>query len=301
MSHKVPASDSPRIVLPLSSFTQSPPIPRVPPHQPTRFSAPAKSAIDIKRIYIAGAGTPGGAADWIVNDIEVDGRSQLALKDLPGAVFGTRGIAVNRRATAAFSFEGLDPVEHGRDLTLVVTYVGPNPEGVPFFATAIGTRPPQRPTVVTIATRELLPMTKTTISARVQNAPFQIDLLAIEDGSTAGGAADWIIHDLRVDDRTQFVQPGDLPGDMFSVSAIDSFVKIEPCPTGRAIELDVTYIGLNPSEPFVARLEGTVTRPDYTVPPPDLHVLVRTSGQGLGEEVIATCNWREPAIDDRAP
>jgi hypothetical protein len=300
MSHKVPASDAPRLVLQLSSFTQSPPIPRVPPHQPTRLSAPAKRAIDIKHIYIANAGTPGGAADWIVNDIEVDGRSQLALKDLPGAVFGTRGIAVNRRAATAFSFEGLDPVEHGRDLTLVVTYVGLNPEGVPFYATAVGVTPPQRPTVVTIATRELLPMTKTTISAHVQNAPFQIDLLEIDDGSTAGGAADWIVLDLRIDGRTQFVSPGDMPGDMFA-SAIDSFVKIGPCPTGSTIELDVTYIGLNPGEPFVARLEGTVTRPDYSVPPPDLHVLVRTSGQGLGDEVIATCDWRAPATDDRAP
>jgi hypothetical protein len=292
----------PRLVLPLSSMAQDPVILRVPPRQPTRISArTTKGAFDVEHLYISGAATPGGAADWVVNDVEVDGRSQLIQKDLPGALFGT-GLAAGRRASTALSFSRLDPVERDRELVLVVTYVGPNPAGVPFFASAIGTRPPQRPTVVPVTTSALLPLMKTTISARMQNVPFQLDRLEIDDGVTDGGVADWIVHDLRVDGRTQFVQSGDLPGDMFSSSAIDSFFSIENCPAGSAIEIDVSYIGLNEKGcPFVARLEGTVTRADYTIAPPDLHVLVRTSGQGLGDAVIATCDWRQPAIDDRAP
>jgi hypothetical protein len=89
---------------------------------------------------------------------------------------------------------------------------------------------------------------------------------------------------------------------MFSTSAIDNFIAIEVCESGNAIEIDVSYIGLNKGGcPFVARLEGTVLRPDDTVAPPDLHVIVETSGQGPSDAVIATCNWRAPAIDDHSP
>jgi hypothetical protein len=310
-----------RLVLPLSSLMQDPPIHRVPPRQPTRISAYTKNgAFDIEHIFIAAAGTLEGAGDWVVNDVEVDGRSQLILKDLPGALFATKGIARSRRGSTKFSFHDLDSVERGRALTLVVTYIGLNPEGVPFFGSAIGTRPARRPTVVPIASKApLLPVTNwvpgerpsqaATITVRVQNAPFRIGLIEINDGDTAGGAADWIVNDLRVDGRTQFRQSGDIPGDMFSTVAIDSFVAIETCPAGSAIEIDVSYIGLNErGETFKARLEGTVTLTpgrttfaDDTVPPPDLHVVVETSGHGPGEAVIATCDWRPPAVDDSAP
>ncbi len=292
-----------RLMMPLASQAQIPSIPRVPPRQPTRISArPVHGAFDLERIHISGIGTPGGAADWVVNDIEIDGRSQLTQKDLPGALFGSNGGAAARKALTTLSFSGFDPVERDRELTLIVTYVGPNPEGVPFFGTAVGTRPPQRPTVVPIVVSlPLLIATRTTISARMQNAPFKLDRLEIDDGKTAGGAADWIVHDLRIDGRTQFSQVGDLPGDMFSSSAIDSFITIENCPAGSAIEIDVSYVGVDDGGgTFTARLEGTVTRSDYTVAPPDLHVIVRTSGQGLGDAVIATCDWRAPATGSAA-
>jgi len=280
--------DLPQIVLPLQ-FS-----PRVPPHQPTRVTARAKEAIDIERILISGAATEKGAADWIVNDIEVDGRSQLTLKNLSGALFGGKGVAANQKARTRFSMQGFDPVEHGSEFTIVVTYVGPNPEGVPFFAAATGSPPPQRSTVVPIASKAPIPpTTKTTITARVQSAPFQVHRLEIADGDTCGGPADWLVADLRVNGRTQFAKPGPIPGDMFSTSAIDTFVKIEECEAGKAIEVDVIYIGLNErGARFTARLEGTVVRDDYGAAPPDLHVVVEVSGQGPGDAVLATCNWR---------
>jgi hypothetical protein len=295
-----PASWSPRLIIPLH-------LPRVPPHHPTRVEArAAMGAVDVEGVYISGAGTPGGTADWVVNDIEIDGRSQLTHKDLPGSLFGSRGVAASRHGSTALTIKDFDPVERDHALVLVVTYVGPNPEGVPFFASVVGRKPRQRPTIVPIASKTALPpmkpsgaVAKATISARVQNATFQMSLLEIDDGDTAGGAADWLVEDLRVNGRTQFAQPGPIPGDMFSTTAIDSFVKIEPCEAGNAIEIDVNYIGLNESGAiFAARLEGTVTRDDYSVPPPDLHVIVETSGQGPGDIVIASCNWRAPATDN---
>jgi hypothetical protein len=298
-----------RLVLPLH-------LPRVLPHQPTRATARAKEgAVDIDQIFISGAGTEGGAGDWIVNDIEIDGRSQLTLKNLSGSLFGTRGVAANPRAEAALSIEGFDPVEYDRELAIIVTYIGPNPDGVHFFASAIGTSPPQRPTIVPIVSDAPLPIsTKVTIGARIENAPFQIDRLEIED------AWDWIVNDLRINGRTQFVQSGDIPGDMFATNAITSFVSLEDCKVGGEIEIDVTYIGAAPPpsrsmsalpiQPpsaasaaeaiFKGRLEGTVVRDDYSVPPPDLRVITRTGDKITDAPAIGTCNWRPPLIRARA-
>ncbi len=267
-------------------------LPRVLPQQPTRVTTRAKEgAVDIERLFITSAGTAGGAADWIVNDIEVDGRSQLTLKNLSGALFGSRGVAANRKAATTFSMAGFDPVEHGHELTIIVTYVGPNPEGVPFFASAFGTSPPQRLTVVPISSSTPVPpLTKTTITVRAQSAPFQTERFEIDDGATPGGAADWIVHDLRVDEQSQFAQTGDIPGDMFAIAAIDSFIK--PWEEGHTIEIDVTYVGLNEGGAcFAARLEGTVVRNDYAAAPPDLRVRVEVDGKHVGD-VVATCNWR---------
>lgn len=83
----------------------------------------------------------------------------------------------------------------------------------------------------------------------------------------------------------------------FSTSAIENFAKVEPCEAGGMIEIDMIYDGKS-AMPFTAQLEGTVVRDDYSVPPPDLHVLVETSGQGPGRVVVATCNWRAPATDN---
>ena len=106
---------APRLVLPLH-------LPRVLPQQPTRATARAKEgAVDIDRIIISGAGTKEGAGDWIVNDVEVDGRSQLRLKNLSGALFGSHGVATNPKALTTFSIKGFDTVEYDCELALVVT------------------------------------------------------------------------------------------------------------------------------------------------------------------------------------
>jgi len=285
-----------RRILPLSAQAA------IPPHQPTRVTARAtEGAVNIENIMISNAGTSGGSADWVVNDIEIDGRSQLAHKDLPGALFGFSGAAGSaRRAMTTLSLEGFDPVERNHELALVVTYIGLNPEGCPFFGAAVGSRPPQRPTILPVTSKEpLRPTVKTTITARVQGASFQVHRLEIEDSDTAGGPADWIVEDLRINGKTQFAQPGPIPGDLFATTAVGTFVKLETCAAGNAIEIDMNYIGLNPQGAiFAARFEGTVMRDDYTVAPPDLHAVVETSGQEPAEGVVGRCNWRAPATDN---
>jgi hypothetical protein len=287
--------------------------PRVLPHQTTRVShRTLQGAVDVKAIRISGAGTAGGAADWVVNDIEVAGRSQLDYKDLPGALFGAKGVA-SRSGQTALSFKGLDIVEREQEFALLVTYVGSNTEGAPFFGCAIGERPPQRPTVIPITSAaEVLPCmslynrlgtdkaARRTITVSWQRAfSFQLNRLKISNAGTAVGPADWIVGDLRIAGQSCFKQPGDVPGDVFLTSMIDGFVEFKDCRTEGPIEIEIGYVGLNKKGcPFAACLEGTMVRDDYTVAPPDLEVLVETSGQGPGNVVVATCNWRSPASDN---
>ena len=278
-------------MLPLSSLN------RVAPGVPTRIlGSPKYGPLMLQRLYLSGAGTPGGARDWVVNDVEVDGVSQLAVKDLPGALFGTRGVVTDgKHAMSVIHFSGLDVIEREGEVAVTVTYVGPNPEGVPFFASIVGDSPPQRPTVLPLASEAPI-RSKVTISARLDVA-LAIDLLEIESGSEG---ADWIVHDIRVDGTTQFAQSGPIPGDVFSTSAIDSFVTFAP---GRLLEVDVEYIGEDPTGiRFVGRIFGTVERDNYEQQPPDVRAIVCTSGQAtFGEEVVARCNWRAPYVRPSAP
>jgi len=286
---------SSREVLPLSSGT------RVPPHAPLRIlgrppNGQTKHApLTLEHLTVSGAGTQNGARDWIVNDIEIDGVSQLSVKDLSGALFSYKGIvAGGRHAMSGIRFSGLDVIESESEVAVTITYVGPNPEGVPFFGAIVGSPPPQRSTVLPFATKQPLPPSvKTTISATLDTA-LKVRMLEISDEGTRGGSADWIVNDVRVDGTTQFAQSGDIPGDMFSTSSIDSFVTWKP---GKQIEIDVTYIGLEEAGVcFSGCFLGTVVRDDYDQPPPDVHAIVHASNDTSAEKVVARCNWRAPYV-----
>jgi hypothetical protein len=297
-----------RHILPLNSGAP------VMPHVLTRIvGRPKQGALMLTHFIISNAGTEGGAQDWVINDIEVDGISQLKMKNLSGALFSTGRslIAGSKHASAILHFQGLDVIEQESEASVTVTYVGSNPLGCPFFGAITGDDPPQRPTVLPITTKKtLLPTVTTTITA-VLDRSLEIGMLEIENTGTDGGAADWIVNDIRIDGTTQFKQSGDIPGDMFATGAVDSFVKFHP---GTRIELSVTYIGLNEGGCcFTARILGTVVRDDLLQrPPPDVHAIIRTSeGCGMSrsrgnyyaapegsidEEVIARCNWRPPYV-----
>jgi hypothetical protein len=245
----------------------------------------------LERLILSGLDKSGS---WIINAIEVDGVSQLRVKNLSGDLFSSQGVVTGgKRAFSYLSFHGLNVIEIESEVAVTVTYVGSNPLGMPFFAAIVGDTPPQRPTILPIATKnKLLPTITTTVTA-VLDQCLEISMLEIEDTGTNGGAADWIVNDIRINGTSQFLQSGDVPGDMFSHRAIDTFVKFYP--PGTRIELIVTYIGLNESGCcFAARLLGTVVRDDLQQPPPDVHVNIRTSGEDFVAEVTARCDWRTP-------
>lgn len=72
------------------------------------------------------------------------------------------------------------------------------------------------------------------------------------------GASDWLIHDIKIGNRSQFSQAGSIPADMFLSTAIDSFVTFEVAQTAMDIKVIVEYIGAHPEgQCFYGSMIGT--------------------------------------------
>jgi len=88
--------------------------------------------VQCERFMIAGAGTPEGSADWVVNDITIGGLSQFNQQvDIPGDIFATNAID---------SFMAFRVAPPDTDIVVTVTYIGVNEGGCPFNAVMIGTK-----------------------------------------------------------------------------------------------------------------------------------------------------------------
>ena len=104
----------------------------------------------------------------------------------------------------------------------------------------------------------ILPTQSAQITGRPQTIVFAINRFLISNAGTAGGAADWIVNDIKIGNRSQFVQSGDVPGDLFAVNAIDTFVRFDTAQTAMDVVVVVTYIGLNEcGAPFFGAMVGT--------------------------------------------
>jgi hypothetical protein len=111
-----------RVVLPLSTG-----VTRVKPGKSIKITARAqRTAFRPQWMFISGT-TAGGASDWVINDITIAGLSQFEQNEaVPGDMFATGAIG---------SFDVANPLE---DVSLVVTYIGGNPEGEVFYCSMIG-------------------------------------------------------------------------------------------------------------------------------------------------------------------
>lgn len=119
------SSKSRRVVLPMSSGA------KIEPGQSAQITArPQSQGIRPDRLFISGAGTPGGAGDWIVNDIKIAGKTQfIQAGDVPGDMFAS---AVTDGLIA------FDAADRGLDVAIIVSYVGPIKEGCDFYASMVG-------------------------------------------------------------------------------------------------------------------------------------------------------------------
>jgi hypothetical protein len=121
------------------------------------------------------------------------------------------------------------------------------------------------------ANREVLPMGSgtqnippgfsTQITSRPQRVAFRPERVFVSSFGTAlggGGAADWTINDIKIGNRSQFSQAGDVPGDMFATTSIDSFVTFETAQTAMDVVLIATYNGpIESGIPFYGSIVGT--------------------------------------------
>jgi hypothetical protein len=57
------------------------------------------------------------------------------------------------------------------------------------------------------------------------------------------GAADWLVHDITIDNRSQLATCGTLPGDMFVTNAVDMRLSFDVCEPRAAVCMIVEYIG----------------------------------------------------------
>lgn len=53
----------------------------------------------------------------------------------------------------------------------------------------------------------------------------------------------WTIESMTIGKKPQFAQGGSIPGDLFSVQAVDSFVRLDAAHGGQEIEIVVRYTG----------------------------------------------------------
>ena len=112
----------------------------------------------------------------------------------------------------------------------------------------------------------ILPGQSVLITARPQAHEFKIDRFVISGVGTPGGAADWVVNDLRIGNISQLAQSGDLPGDLFATEAIDAFVSFGTIQPAMDVSVILTYIGpIEAGVPFFGSLGGTVptTSPAY--------------------------------------
>jgi hypothetical protein len=100
------------------------------PAQSAHITARPTRACSFTHFVISSAGAEGGAADWVVCDIRIDGVSQfLKPGDIPGHLFSTRRDA----------FEALEklvhfaPVQQGMSVSVIAMYTGTNNNGCPLF------------------------------------------------------------------------------------------------------------------------------------------------------------------------
>lgn len=101
--------------------------------------------VRLKHLVISNAGTTGGAADWNINAISVDGQSVFPeAMPIPGERFMFAND--NNLPVSPVAFEALDPIKKGTPIIVTVLYKGSKPtcvtgagKGCPFFGAFIGT------------------------------------------------------------------------------------------------------------------------------------------------------------------
>jgi hypothetical protein len=191
------------------------------------------------------------AENWVVNDLIVDGESQFVQPgDVPGDMFSEAGQGCGIR---------LDVAPVGADVAIVVTHVGEGSRA--FLCMALGT--PIHGNRSAEVSRLILPMSSginilpgqsMQITGRPVTHMFRPERLVIH------GGGDWLVHDLKVGNRSQFVQSGDVPGAAFEASAGATFCMDDVAPGGDFVLVATCVGAAAEGVPFLAGAVGKATK-----------------------------------------
>ncbi len=206
---------------------------------PITIGAPA---LFVDRFVIA------DAKDWIVHDIRVHGKSIFMQGgDLPGEMF-TGSVPVI-----------LKPLTANDRVEVAATYVGKNDATslkVELSGTSNQPRAPRTPSY-------FLPMSTdvpivSAQSAQITGTParhFIPERLVITDADA------WIIKDIRVGNRCQTAQSGDIPGQAFSIQAVGCDMTFDHVPKAVDFAIVTTYAedGKEGSE-FLCGVQGRLAQ-----------------------------------------
>lgn len=106
----------------------------------------------------------------------------------------------------------------------------------------------------------VLPKAVVQVTERLQ-MPFRAEQIVIEERPF-----DWVVNDIRIGNRHQFAQSGDVPGDLFGPDAVVGALSFETAQRGQPFVIIATYIGKNPEG---AAFKCTVHGVAFGFPPKD--------------------------------
>ncbi len=99
----------------------------------------------------------------------------------------------------------------------------------------------------------ILPNTSAQITSRPQSVAFRPERMII-----GGNPSEWVVNDVKVGNRSQFAQSGDVPGEMYAATTIDGHLSMETVQTSMDFVIVVTFVGdAENGAPFVCGVLGT--------------------------------------------
>ncbi len=201
---------------------------------------------------------PVKASAWQIHDALVNGRPQLG-GWLNGDLFSQRQFRVNRAIVSGFdtiavggafeldiSFQGANTVSHAPFRAALLGFEVDPGRGVTEYSGPVRLRGWDGELVSAAwdGPARVLPGERAWFVVRPKDAPFRPERLVIDCHWQ-----DWMVEDLHVDDRPQFLHASHaapLPGDLFHPGALDTFVKLDVVSVGRPLAVRVCYVGSDP-------------------------------------------------------
>jgi len=204
------------------------------------------------------------AEHWVIHDLRINGVSLLAQDgDLPGILFSD--------ATPVLPQLRFGKLSVNEGLEITATYTGS--ESSPVLACELsGSATAPDPEEALGGVSSFLPMSSEVKILPTLTAQIKSSLCIPSDGDDHHGMAfqasqiviadadDWIVHDVRIGNISQFCQFGDVPGVAFSVAAAES-VRMSTIQSLMDCVIMATYIGgREEGAPFLCGIAGNALR-----------------------------------------